>query len=277
MPLGLDEGKLRAVKIAALAVLIAGLALFISGLDFSAVKIAPSADLIIILAAFLIVFSLSRALSMKYFFADFGFNLSLAKSVEMHFVSAFAEIASFTGKIGSDVAKYFYLEGKGKRKTGVIAFRVLATYCYGIVFLAMLFALTENFLAGAALAFSIVLPLALKKKAEKMLGVESVSGIIISAAFYTLSVISSLGVAWIVISVYSHEKTLETVFSYFYAHIAGILSTLPFGLGVEEGFIISSFSGSFTAEQIAAIILLIRLSTVVPGSLIGALMYAEQQ
>ena len=274
----MDFGKIKeskGIRILVLILLLVGLVYYTSTLELDKISFTLKQEEIFYLAAIFIIFNITRMFSMKIFLELFNIKLTLKETIELHFLSAFGEIASFIGKVGADATKYLYLTGKEKKKA-VIGFRLLSTYAYLLVFFGFFYIVTMNIALLALFIAITIAPIILQKKINAMLPEKNYSKLVQANLLFMASVILTIIGAAIIIATFSHTINLDLLFSYFFSYIAGILSTLPFGFGVQEALIIGTFSSTFTNETITTIIILTRITTVIPSALIGAMIFMKK-
>ncbi|MFH1591150.1 MAG: lysylphosphatidylglycerol synthase domain-containing protein [archaeon] len=231
-----------------------------------------------------LLFVTIKAIALRTAFSAQGIHLSAWKSIDLFLTTTFIEITLIPSKVTSDIFKFFYLKHADKKQKvqGIILFR-LATMS---VFFAMLigYLFSRSWLWGvAAIVLLSVLWLSLRglvnrwSRRQGLKGLSYISHQLNPFAFIILLTLFSLAIeiarAGVLLSIFGVSMSWSFALAYVLAHVLGVLSTLPFGIGVKDLSLGAFLSQYLPAGDIVLFLILLRaLGELLAGTLGWALL-----
>ncbi len=198
-----------------------------SKIQFSLILINWKISILLLLLAAL--FMITKSLMLFYVGRLFLVKRGFLHFLKVFCTSSFIELTSFTGKIGADGFKYYlWKEISKKKRLSLILFLRSADISGFLLLLGLFLFPRDIFLIGLLvlpIVFFLAAPLQLRKK-----GSDWIFTLILSSVSY-LILITQLGLVFDVLGV-SFSFVSAKVF--LISHGLGVLSQLPFGLGVKD-------------------------------------------
>jgi hypothetical protein len=240
------------------------LTIFVIFIGFLLTSFVFNLSIIFSITAFVmfILFYLLKAISLYIISSDY-IKFDFLKSLKLFFISDFVEVITFSGKIGADASKIYFLKKETSTKNSL---KIISLFRISVI---ISFVLTLLFLINQYIFFLIFILLCILGYFKKKLVISLIANIF--ADFVRVFLFAFLIFQFGVIS---NQYILIGFLG------AGLLSRviniIPHGFGISEITLGIILFNSLSAIDIATILLILRTVTVIPSTIIGGILSSKE-